>query len=76
MPRDRSGKLQNKPLVDGSIDAGLHMLAQVTPPGHCWTQAEIAFVCGCHPGRIGQIERAAIRKLRKHYRTLMGERNN
>jgi hypothetical protein len=59
-----------KPLIDGSIDAGLYLLTQVTPKGHCWTQAEIAFVCGCHPGRIGQIERAAIQKLRKRVREL------
>jgi hypothetical protein len=70
MPPRSHPKTTEKLLIDGSIDAGLHVLAQVTPPGHCWTQAEIAFACGCHPGRIGQIERGAIRKLRKRLKAL------
>lgn len=49
---------------DGSVDAGLLLLAQVTPAGRVRTQEEIAFVCGCSLQNIQHIERAAMRKLR------------
>jgi DNA-directed RNA polymerase sigma subunit (sigma70/sigma32) len=51
-------------LQDGSIDAGLHLLAALTPRGVERTQAEIAFVCGCSMQNIQQIERRALRKIR------------
>lgn len=57
-------KFDEQRLIDGSIDAGLFLLGRITAPGQCRTQEEIAFVCGCHRGRISQIERAALRKLR------------
>lgn len=55
-----------RPLVDGGIDAGLHLLLLATPPGIERERKEIAFVCGCTEEMIGKIERDAIRKLQNH----------
>jgi hypothetical protein len=53
-----------RPILDGSIDAGLFLLFLATPPGIERSAEEIAFVCGCDPSRIGQIQAAAIKKIR------------
>lgn len=52
-------------LIDGGVDAGLHLLALVTPRGVEWTQEEIAYVCGCSKGYIYLLEKTAMQKLRR-----------
>ena len=49
---------------DGSIDAGLSLLASITPRGVCLTQQEIADACGCSRGYIYLLEKQAIKKIR------------
>jgi hypothetical protein len=51
---------------DGSIDAGLALLAQTPhPDGKPWSIADIAFVCGCSEQNIEYIENRAKSKLKK-----------
>lgn len=52
---------------DGSVDAGLILLMSVGPPGRCWSQEEIAQVCGCSRTMIWQLENRALQKLRRPY---------
>ncbi len=64
------------------IDLGLAVISAVSTPGLRWTQAAIAEVCNCTPQAIQQIERRALKKLRKRlgcliqtspeYRDLLG----
>ena len=49
-------------MKDGSIDAGLHLLKHYRHPRGYMTQREIAYVCGCSPTRIQQIELKALQK--------------
>jgi transcriptional regulator len=51
-------------LRDGSVDAGLAMLALVTPRGVTRSQEEIAAACGCSVQNIQHIERRALKKIR------------
>lgn len=53
---------------DGSIDAGLLLLALTTPRGIQYTQGEIAEVCGCSKSLIFHIEQRALAKLRDEIR--------
>jgi len=48
-----------------SINLGLAVICAISPPGHCWTQQDIAEVCGCHHRAIQKIEERALRKLRR-----------
>jgi transcriptional regulator len=64
-----SQKPRNTP-DDGSIDAGLLLLAAVTPRGVTWTQEEIAFVCGCSRGYIWLLEKQARAKIRQKFEQL------
>ncbi len=50
--------------LDGSIDAGLFLLVLTSRPGLTLTREQIAFVCGCSPSYIQQIEQRAMQKLR------------
>jgi hypothetical protein len=50
---------------DGSVDAGLILLAAATPAGRCRTLREIADACGCSLQYIQQIEKSAMFKLRE-----------
>jgi len=68
-PKIRSFEEDVSLIKDGSIDAGLFLLRFFNRYGKGLSQAEIAYVCGCNPGRIGQIERAAIKKLRQRLKT-------
>ncbi len=45
------------------IDLGLAVLKIVNTSGQCMTLADMADVCDCHPSRIQQIERTALRKM-------------
>lgn len=54
------------------IDLGLALLSTYLEPGVGLTQQDIAAWCDCNPGRIGQIERSALAKLRKR---LLSESN-
>lgn len=51
--------------IDGSIDAGLHVLSLVTPRGVELTHEEIAYVCGCSRGLIWSYEKRAMQKIRR-----------
>jgi Sigma-70, region 4 len=51
------------------IDLGLALLSVLTKPGATLTQEDIAAWCDCHRGRIWQIERDALRKLRRKLET-------
>ena len=70
-----TAKPEQTGLRDGSVDAGLHLLALATPRGVCRSQEEIAYVCGCTLQNIQHIERRAKRKLREAFeaRRLNGE---
>lgn len=57
-------------MVDGSVDAGLALLASQTPRGHERTLEEIAEVCGCSLQNIQFIERGALLKIRAEIRRL------
>jgi len=46
------------------IDLGLTVLCAITPPGHEWSQYDIAEICDCSRSLIYQIERRAMRKLK------------
>jgi transcriptional regulator len=50
------------------IDMGLAVLAAVRKPSQIFTQEQIAQACNCHRGRISQIEKAALRKIRSRLR--------
>ena len=52
-----------------SIDLGLEILC-AKYKGHVFEHREIAAYCGCHHSRIQQIEKSAIRKLRRHEKKL------
>ncbi len=54
-------------LIDGGLDAGLTLLAAITPPGVELSLAEIAFVCGCNKQDIWYIENRARRKLKAEF---------
>ena len=45
------------------IDAALAVLEIITPPGHTWSQREIAEICGVSHTYIYAIEKKAIAKL-------------
>lgn len=62
----RKGRAEGE-LRDGTIDAGLHLLAAITPRGHVRTQAEIAQACGCSTGYIFNLEKNAKKKLREAF---------
>jgi hypothetical protein len=53
------------------IDLGLAVLRTVNTSGQCMTLADMADVCDCHPSRIQQIERTALRKM--YYRLQVAE---
>jgi DNA-directed RNA polymerase sigma subunit (sigma70/sigma32) len=53
------------------IDEGLRKLMEIATPNKIYTQEEIAKICKCHRGRISQIEKAALKKLRN--RLMFGE---
>ena len=48
-----------------NIDLGLALLQTKLRPGVALTQEDIAAWCDCNPGRIGQIERAALAKIKR-----------
>ncbi len=50
--------------TDGGIDAGLLILSVTMPPVGGWTQADIAYVCGCSQGYIYYLKRIAKKKLK------------
>jgi DNA-directed RNA polymerase sigma subunit (sigma70/sigma32) len=55
-------------ITDGSIDAGLHLLAMMPVDlVERLSLAEIAEVCGCTRGNIWHIEQAALRKVRREF---------
>ncbi|MEN3329105.1 MAG: hypothetical protein V7638_3912 [Acidobacteriota bacterium] len=70
---DKQRKRQPESITDGSIDAGLILLAEISPPGKQWSQAEIAEACGCSRGQIWSIESRALAKLRKRLERLRHE---
>lgn len=59
--------IEDSQLRDGSIDAGLSVLLELTPRGDGWTQAEIAIVCGCSKGYIYYLERRGMEKLKTRF---------
>lgn len=52
---------------DGTVDAGLFLLAIATPYGIERTQSEIAFVCGCSLQNIQGIEYRALKKIKAEF---------
>jgi hypothetical protein len=50
---------------DGSIEAGLWMLAMISHPNEEWTLEAIAEACGVSFQAIHQIEQKALSKMRK-----------
>ena len=50
------------------IDLGLAVLAVLQQPGEILTQEQISLACDCHRGRISQIEKSALRKIRSRLR--------
>jgi hypothetical protein len=61
------GELKPAPIADGGMDAGLLMLSLITPREFEWELQDIAFVCGCTPEAIRQIEEQALAKLRRRF---------
>ena len=57
--------------VDGSIEAGLELLSQISKQGQSWSQADIGKACGCSQARIEQIERNAMKKLKFRMRHII-----
>lgn len=53
---------------DGTIEAGLYALEQITTPGKSWTEEEVAKACGVTRYRIRIYEMRAIKKLREQLR--------
>lgn len=51
-------------MEDGGLDAGLMILAAVTPPGVELTLEEIAMVCGVNKQDIWHLENRAKKKIR------------
>lgn len=60
----KARKKAQKPITDGSIDAGLLLLSLATPRGITRTLDDIAYVCGCSRSHIEQIQINAIKRLR------------
>jgi hypothetical protein len=56
-------KVGRKPRSD--IDLHLAVAAALNPAGCQWSDVELAEFCGCHHSRIQQIERDALKKLRR-----------
>lgn len=54
-------------MEDGSIDAGLHILASITPRGVTRSYMEIAEACGCSDKNISLYYYNAIKKLREAF---------
>lgn len=48
------------------IDIGLAVAHAIRKAGSKWTYQEIAAFCGCTDGFIYQVEKKALRKLRRH----------
>ena len=67
MPRGYK-KIQDEiSMEDGGIDAGLTILAAVTPPGVELTLEEIATVCGVNRQDIWHIENRAKKKIKAEF---------
>jgi hypothetical protein len=56
---------------DGTMEAGLYVLAQVARPNQVFTHREIAKACGCSWQNIWLIEKRALRKVRERLRRTM-----
>ena len=65
---EQIGPPEFPPYRDGSVDAGLWALAQVSRNGVRYSLYEIAFVCGCSAEWVRQIEERAIKKMRDRLR--------
>jgi hypothetical protein len=63
-------------LYDGSIDAGLLLLELAPIRAGGLTPGDIAFVCGCTRAYIDQLERSAMRKLRRAFKRRGFERGS
>jgi transcriptional regulator len=50
------------------IDLGLAVLSTLRTPSQVFTQEQIADICECHRGRISQIEKKALLKIRHRLR--------
>lgn len=55
-----------------SIDIGLDVLRAKLSPGEAVSQRDIAYVCGCSPQLIQQIEKAALLKVRQRLKQKLG----
>jgi len=51
-----------------SIDLGLAVLCALQKYNERFTHVQIGAACECHPGRISQIEKQALRKIRQRLR--------
>lgn len=57
--------MRGKRTNGSEIDLGLAIIAALRHPGECLTQQDIAAWCGCTRQRIEQIEKQALRKIRR-----------
>lgn len=57
--------MRGKRTNGAEIDLGLALLSVVRHPGECLTQQDVAAWCGCSRQRIEQIEKQALRKIRR-----------